>query len=217
MNFLRPRKPFLGLALAAVAGIFLADRWPLPLVPLYAVLGTIGLTLLRWPNAWLCRVFTLAAFFTLHTLHRHHGAALGVAELLKEGPHPAEATGIVWSEPSSYSTGRGEQRARFALKIESLRIDGAELRAPGMCIVRWSGREPAYGDAVNIRGTALALEAMRNPGQFDTEEWLRRHGLHFEVSARNAGDCTVTAHEKGFFVASKNKCSMQQPNKYSLL
>ena len=197
MNFLRPRKPFLGLALAAVAGIFLADRWPLPLVPLFAAIGTIGLALLRWPNVWVCRMFTMLAFFALHTLHRHHGAALAVAESLKDAPHPVEATGIVWSEPGGYTSARGEQRAKFSLQIESLRIDGAELRNTGMCIVRWSGPVPAYGDAITVRGTARALEAMRNPGQFDTAEWLRRHGLHFEVTANNTSDCTVTAHGKG--------------------
>ena len=197
MNFLRPRKPFLGLALAAVAGILIADRWPLPLTPLLGGFGALGLLLLRWPNAWLCRAFAALAFFALHTLHQHHGPALAVAEWLKGGPHAAEVTGIVWSEPVSYVSSRGDQRSKFSLKIESLKIEGADFRGGGMCIVRWPGQPPAYGDVVGVRGTARSLEEMKNPGQFDTADWLRRHGLNFEVTARNESDCAVIAHGKG--------------------
>src|SRR5213592_4318123 len=100
--FLRPPKPLLGIALAAVTGILLADRWPLPLAPLLGGAGVIGLMLMLWPRTWLCCVFSGVVFFALHTLRYHHAPCAAVAEMLKGGPQPVALTGVVWSEPNGY-------------------------------------------------------------------------------------------------------------------
>lgn len=201
-TFLRPRKPFVGIALAAGAGILLADRWMLPLAPLLGGTAVIALVLIFWPRAWLCRVFAGVAFFTLHTLSYHYAPSVAVAADLKSGPQPAVVTGVVWSEPKGFRGFRGEQRATLWLKVESLRLDGREFPNPGMCVVRWAGPGPEYGDFVSVAGTARGLQAAMNPGEFDTAEWLRRHGLRFEVSARNESDCEVAGHGMGSRVMS---------------
>ena len=103
----------------------------------------------------------------------------------------------MWSEPTIHTGSRGEARAVFWLKIESLRLDGDVLPFAGTCLVRWSGNAPAYGDVAAIEGSARALQEMTNPGQFDISDWLRRRGIRFEITARNASDCTVTAHGRG--------------------
>jgi len=199
---LRPRKPFLGIALAAIAGILLAERWPAPVV--WVVGGTAVLALLTfaWPKAWLCHGVAGAAFFSLHILRHVHAPGAGIEELLLSGARPVSVTGVVWSEPTSGTSSRGQPRATFWLKIESLRIDGGEMRSGGLCLVRWSGKAPVYGDAVSIEGTAQSHEEVRNPGQFDTAGWLRRKGIRFQVVARNVSDCAVTGNGRGSKVIS---------------
>jgi ComEC/Rec2-related protein len=202
LTFLRPRKPFLGIAFAAIAGISIADHWVAPLAPLFFWTAAIGLALLVWPRAWLCLVFSGVAFFALHTLQYHYAPSVPVAAELKAGPQPAVVTGVVWSEPNGYLGFRGEQRASLWLKVESLRLGDRDSPNPGMCVVRWTGPVPEYGDVVAVTGTARRLQAPMNPGEFDTAEWLGRQGMRFEVSARNESDCEVTAHGRGLRVMS---------------
>ena len=197
MISLRPRKPFLGIGIAAIIGIVLAEWWPLPLAWAFGAAAFLALAALFFPRWWICFAFSAAAFFALHDLRHHHSAGSAAAGLLQSGQRTASTSGIVWSEPTSHTGSRGELRATFWLKIESLRLNEEALPFAGRCLVRWIGNAPTYGDAVAIEGTARALGEMTNPGQFDVSDWLRRKGIHFELTARNASDCTVTAHGRG--------------------
>ena len=197
MSPLRPRKPILGIGIAAILGILLAEWWPVPLVWAVGAAALFALAALIFPRWWLCCAFSAAAFFALHEVRHHHSAGGALEGLLGAAPRTASATGIVWSEPSSHTGSRGEKRAAFWLKLTSLRLDAEAVPFDGMCLVRWSGTAPEYGDVIGIEGSAHALKQMTNPGQFDISEWQRRHGVHFEISARSERDCTVTAHGHG--------------------
>ncbi len=197
MFSLRPRKPLLGIGIAAVAGILLSEWRPVPLVWAFGAAAFLALAALLFPRWWMCFAFSAAAFFAMHDLRHHHSAGSAVAGLLQSGQRTASASGIVCSEPTSHTGSRGELRATFWLKIESLRLNEEALPFAGRCLVRWIGVAPAYGDVVAIEGSARALQEMTNPGQFDVSDWLRRKGIHFETTARNASDCIVTAHGRG--------------------
>ncbi|MEQ1853825.1 MAG: ComEC/Rec2 family competence protein, partial [Chthoniobacteraceae bacterium] len=56
---------------------------------------------------------------------------------------------------------------------------------------------PAYGDVVRVRGTARPLAAATNPGEFDGANWLRRRGVHFEITTRSESDCAMTGEARG--------------------
>jgi len=199
---LRPRKPFVGIALAAVAGILVADFWPAP--ALVAACGALAMALVTyaWPNAWLCRGLALAVFFALHSIRHSHAPAVAIEELLKSGSRPAVLSGVVRSEPTTGTNSRGEPWAKFWMKGESMRIDDTESQYRGLCAMRWSGHAPAYGDAIRVEGTARSLEPVANPGQFDTASWLRRKGVRFEVLTRNESDCAVNGSGRGPVVIS---------------
>jgi competence protein ComEC len=197
MISLRPRKPFLGIGIAAIAGIVLADAWPVPVVWASGVAALMALAVLLFPRQWMCVAFSGAAFFALHEVRHHHSAGGAIDGALQGGRRTASVRGIVWSEPVSRTGSRGEARANFWLKIESLRLDGDAVPFTGRCLVRWAGTAPAYGDVVAIEGSARALQEMTNPGQFDVSEWLRRKGVRFEIAARSASDCTVNGHGRG--------------------
>ncbi len=193
---LRPRKPFVGLALFALAGIALAERWPQPAWFVICGTGAVGALLLIWRNTWICRVFTGAVFFALHSL-RQQGGEIDFARTLESGSQTAVATGVVWSEPESFVGGRGEKHARFELKLRTLHAGAEDVCAGALCLVRWSGLAPKYGDVVSLKGAARPLAGLRNPGEFDNAAWLRRHGVNFEIATRNESDCEIVGKGEG--------------------
>ncbi len=197
MSPLRPRKPFLGIGIAAILGILLAEWWPVPLAWAAGAAAMAAIATLLLPRWWMCCAFSAATFFALHEVRHHHSAGGAIEGLLRAGPRTASAGGIVWAEPTSHTGSRGDKRATFWLKLTSLRLDGDAIPFDGKCLVQWSGDAPEYGDVIAIEGSAHALKPMMNPGQFDISEWQRRHGVHFEISARSERDCTVCARGHG--------------------
>jgi ComEC/Rec2-related protein len=197
MISLRPRKPFLGIAIAAIAGILLADSWPVAEVWACGVAALLAIAAFIFPGQWMCITFSVAAFFALHEVRHHHSAEGAIDGLLRSGQRTASASGIVWSEPAGHTGSRGETMANFWLKLDSLRLNGDAIPFRGLCLVRWTGAAPAYGDVVAIEGSARALQEASNPGQFDVSEWLRRKGIRFDIMTGNASDCTVTGHGRG--------------------
>ncbi len=194
---LRPRKPLLGLGLAAITGILLAEFWPAPIESAARMAAALALAALIIPKWWSCLAFCATAFFALHDVRHHHSPGGTVAHLLQDEGRTASATGIVWSEPTSRTGARGEKRASFWLKITDLKLGDEPLPFTDLCLLQWAGIAPNYGDVVSVEGSAHSLRETTNPGQFDVPEWLRRKGIHFTISARAESDCRVTESERG--------------------
>lgn len=192
----RPRKPFLGLVLAAIAGIALAERWPLGAWPALGACAALALLALFLADVWLCRGLTLLVFFAMHSA-RQDSPGTAYARTLEGGRQTVETTGVVWSEPESSEGSRGEKTASFRLKLDTIRVEGRELRMESCCLAKWLGPAPLYGDRVLLRGTARAHSEMLNPGGFDISNWLRRQGVNFALSAERATDCAVVEHGRG--------------------
>jgi competence protein ComEC len=193
---LRPRKPFLGLALSAIAGIAVADWFSIPTVAL-AILVVVGVAVGFFrPVAVVCWVTAALVFALLHTArHVDNSARLFGASLDK--PRTFKAEGVVWSEPVEFANakGKGKDGGTFWLKIEQ-----CEPAAPvvgQLCLARWSAKPPVYGDRVRISGTAQRIEPPRNPGQFDVSQWLSRQGVYFEVETDEARHCEILGHDAG--------------------
>ncbi len=194
---LQPRQPFVGLALAAVAGIVAADWWSVPLVAVFAASAFLLALVVVLPRTWSCLLFTSAAFFTLHTVWHHHGAARLLARELDGGSRVVRATGIVWSEPEAPQVWSRTISARFHLKLQAIDLGNGELPADSLVNVSWSGQMPAYGDRVRITAAAQNIPPLHNPGQFDTPGYLQRLGIYSELRARYPADCIVVAHDCG--------------------
>ena len=193
----RPRQPLIGLALSAVAGILVADRWETP--PLWALgfvaLGTMAI-LLR-PSTLAAWLLCALAFFELHTLRHYGSEARLLSRDIASGPRVVRATGVVWNEPEKPATWSRDVTARFRLRVESLEIDGTTQPVNVLMNAAWAGAMPAYGDRVSITGAASNLEEKRNPGQFDAAAYQRRQGIYSQVRARFAGDCRIESHGHG--------------------
>ncbi len=194
---LRPRLPFAGLAMAAVAGIVLADRWTLPSHWLLTASGLLGAWLLVRPQTVVCWLLTGVAFFALHTLRFHGGAARALAAEFEVGPRVVRASGIVWSEPEEPVAGSLPMVTRFRLKLEALEPATAHAVKDVLISVEWPGPPPAYGDRVALTGSATNLAPVRNPGQFDFTRYQQRSGVYSRVRARFATDCRIESHGHG--------------------
>src|SRR5215207_1062558 len=191
---LRPRKPFVGLTVCAVAGIVAADWLPLRTLALLLILGAVAIVALLRPARALAWAVAFLTFALLHTARHVDNSARHFAASLTE-PRPFAVEGVVWSEPAVFSADRGSAGATFWLKLE-----GCEPAAPiagRLCLARWVGGAPAYGARVRIRGSARPIEEARNPGQFDVGEWLSRQGVFFEVKANGPRDCEIVGHDGG--------------------
>ncbi len=194
---LRPRQPFAGPALSAVAGIFLADAWEAPLAPLLITTCAAAAAAVLTRRTWVCLLFVATAFFALHAVRHHGSEAKTLADLLGPRPAMAQATGLVWSEPQQQKKAGSTVTCSFDLKLERLEVRGVVLPAQAMVRVRWPGPVPAYGDRVKVLGSIKPLDVPRNEGQFDYAAYLRRRGIHQEISARYAVDCAIVSHGHG--------------------
>jgi competence protein ComEC len=192
---LKPRKPFIGLTAAAVGGIILAEWIPMSVLPLLIAALAIGAGLWFQRLRWACWIFMGVIFALLHiTRHKENPARQFALGLPAQG-HPVTLDAIVWSEPDAFADGRGQTRATFWARVE--KIDPTAPVVDRLCLVRWHGDAPGYGDRVRIAGSAQVVEGPRNPGEFDSARWLSRQGIHFQVATNAPSDCTIVGHGAG--------------------
>jgi ComEC/Rec2-related protein len=195
---LRSRLPLLPLAGAAALGIALADPVPVsPWVPL-ALTALLLAALLFRPRTWLAWLFTVAGFFSLHTLTYHGSEGRLLERALGPGPMVAEATGIVWSEPEKPRVWSRTVTGHFLMRLEHLQMGGVARESSALVQVRWAGAElPQYGDRVSLLGSLGDLAPIRNSGQFDSVTYRHRQGIYEELTARYPVDCTILSHGHG--------------------
>src|ERR1043166_3044286 len=103
MKLLGPaRQPFIGLAVAAAAGIGLGDFLAMSprLIVTGAILAAICAIALLWrPNVLITYIFVFCSFVLLHTLRTTATPGLLLSERLGERPRMIAVTGAVVSEP----------------------------------------------------------------------------------------------------------------------
>ena len=173
-----PRQPFLGLAIAAMAGIFVADRLPQPGVGLLFMLATAAIALARRSSvATYC--FAAAALFSLHSFRQTETTGLRLARELGERPVALAAAGTVVSEPRVSARGMSS----FHLRLQWIERDGRRKRCDATLLARWRG-DVQFGDEVQLFGSAQRIEGPRNPGEFDMRAYLARRDIHHSLVVR---------------------------------
>src|SRR4051812_27251606 len=93
-----PRQPFIGLALAALLGIILADSWPHWLVGAAFALCLGGFALVK-QSSRATYGFAAACFFLLHSLQMTEAPGVRLARELGDEPQALVTRGTVVSEP----------------------------------------------------------------------------------------------------------------------
>ena len=148
------RQPFVGLVLAAIIGIVVADYFPAISRPILfiAILG--ALAGLRWSYGPLVFALVGTTFFALHSARITSTPADALAEIAGGLARPASVTGIVTTEAKIEATGN----ASFLMRMHQAKIAGQNFETNATVFVRWRGR-PNVGDEVAL--LALSNQSSR--------------------------------------------------------
>ena len=182
------RNPLFGAAVIALTSIaaaeFLGGALWIPLALVVLGFATFLVTRRR-VFAWLVLA---AAFYALHLFQLRPPSALALASRLSTNSTLVRATGLVIDEPRT----REESRFyRFTLQLEEIVVANIPLRCRAQIVVAWPDESPAYGDRVEIVGSARNIARPRNPGQFDLAGWLKRRGILSQITVRDIKDARV--------------------------
>jgi ComEC/Rec2-related protein len=194
---IRPRLPCCGLALAALVGIAVADRWSLPLSGLLGLVALAASAALTWLRSWLVALFCGLAFAALHTVRHGQNPARELERAIHDGPRLARVVGVVATEPEALPFFSRSQSGTFHLRVEQLEIADAAVDFTAHLTVVWAGPLPGYGDRVSMAGSLRSIGGPRNPGQFDLRSHLRRKGVLAQLEAKFPADCRILAHDAG--------------------
>ncbi|MCS7090737.1 MAG: ComEC/Rec2 family competence protein [Verrucomicrobiota bacterium] len=191
------RRPGLLLALCFAAGIWLADRWSLPLV------GAWSLAWLLWLVSWVWSAirpwvlpFLLAAVGGLHLVQR--AEPLAPEDLRHVVAHRVPVLAVVHGTLQDspglrmrVRDGAASVRTVARLEVHAIQLRGEWVPARGRVIVSTAGDLVGAfyaGQAVQVRGMLNRPAASVAPGLFDYAAWLRRRGIYYQLRVESAAD-----------------------------
>ncbi len=214
------RQPLAGLALAAVAGILLADgarKFLLAAVwednPLSwiadALFLTLGTVFIARPRAWTFWPAAVAGFAALHFFHADPVPAGALARTLAlpdssgRTAHVIRANGRVDgpprilpdSFPSATHDPLSSSSWRFVLALENLTVDSQAWPGRARVSVTWRDGPSALadGDRLELTGLAENLRGPRNPGEFNFAALQQRRGIYSEIRVTGLADGRVVS------------------------
>ncbi|HEY2614230.1 MAG TPA: ComEC/Rec2 family competence protein [Chthoniobacterales bacterium] len=191
----RPREPFVGLALAAIAGIFIADVAPQSSFAIAIGLALLAVIALATRNSLAVYAAVACSFFFLHSLRVTDSPALRLARELGAAPRPISVRGAVVSEPRSSANGTFS----FLLEANTIELDGATRPCRVKFLARWH-RAVEFGDEIELFGTAEEVRGPRNPGEFDMRSFLARQDVQRELIVRYPENGAILHHSGGNIV-----------------
>ena len=208
MNLLRgPGQPCVGLAIAAAAGIIVADQWPSVAMAWLTVFAIAAIVSLAWGPSGSTYVLTGLAFFLLHSLNTTDTRGLRLAARLGEQPRIVAVTGTVVSEPKIFPN----RFASFLFRLEAIELEGRTEQTHATIVVRWKG-SPAFGDRLRLVGTAQPIGPPRNPGEFDFRSYMARQDVRRSFFVRDAkqGQTIEAAHASPLLRAAQKTRSWME-------
>lgn len=194
LAFSTTRLPLLGVALAAVTGILVAEYFQ-PSSPILAIMTVAALALSFCRSDTAAVLLAAAGTFALaHSWQWNDDPDRAWAAAIATAPRHAAVTGVLVDEPEA--TAPGIWRGR--LRVETWDFGTGPIMRPAEIVVRWHNGEPAhYGDRWRIDGQLAPFAPARNPGQFDAAAWWARHGVFLELRNREAGRTQLLGRGEG--------------------
>jgi ComEC/Rec2-related protein len=183
----RQRLPFLGLLLAAMAGILASEFLGCSSAVFLA--GAAG-SLVVWlfVRRSLSSYFAVAcAFACAQAWQTRESPSWSLAERIGGGRVLCTASGTVVSDPVPF----GKDRERVTLRMEKLELEGAEFSCAADVAVRLKSPAPGRGDRIRVTGGIAVIPPPRNPAAFDARAWMRRIGITCEIETTAPADVVV--------------------------
>ncbi|MEP6936788.1 MAG: ComEC/Rec2 family competence protein [Chthoniobacterales bacterium] len=187
-----PRQPFLGLALAASAGIVVADGWPNHSINILLCVGLAVLGVFLTHGSLATYTLVATAFFYIHSLVTTDSAALRLAQELGSKTSVVVAEGTVMSEPKLAPNGFSS----FLFRLHALEIDGTRRQSDATLFAR-SKAKAEFGDELRLFGVLQGVSPPRNPGEFDMRSYLARKDVRNELVVRYAENVHLLRHTDG--------------------
>ena len=187
-----PRQPLVGVALAAVSGVLLAEFFPTPLllVSVFLALGAV-VSLIR-PRTGLTHFLVVAAFFAWHLAQSINAPGRELSTHLGARARAITVTGAVVSEPriapNDFTT--------FLLQLDRVDLGGRRESCAATVRVRWKGN-PKLGDRLRLSGIMEMIPPPRNPGEFDLQTYLARRDVYNSVFVRYLEDGIILETASG--------------------
>ena len=176
-----PRQPLVGIALAAIFGILLAEFLAPPLSATCLFIALVALVSLARPRPLLTHLLVAGGFFALHLVQQTDAPGRKLAAQLGDRTRPVAVMGTVTSEPKLQSNGF----TTFLLRLRAIEIGGNWQATDATLNARWKA-EPQLGDEIRLTGIAEPIPPARNPGVFDMRAYLARRDVHHGIFARYA-------------------------------
>lgn len=189
-----PRQPFIGVAVAAIGGIIVADYAPHPGVGAVLVLVTAGAALVQRRPA-VTYLFVACCFFLVHSFRQTSSAGLRLAAELGPDRQTLVAHGTVINEPRLSAKGT----ASFLLRLSSIERAGRQYRSAATLSASWRG-DVHLGDELQLFGVTEPIKARRNPGEFDMQRYLARQDVRQAIVVRYPENGRILHHERGSVV-----------------
>lgn len=201
-GWLRPVAAPLQAAVALIAGIWLADWWPLPVTVWLSLSGVCVLLAGAWLNrgrsilsvvALLCGSVCLGG--TLWSLQQALSRSTGIRQYLpaasaaQQVADTVRVTGTIASIPSLRSRREAMYRAAdgtavtqtlFLLQLHSLQLPTGTQPVAGQLRILVDGAATAslnWGDQVAVAGRLETEFSVGNPGEFDFGAFLRHQSI----------------------------------------
>ncbi len=198
------RSPFLGLTLAAVTGIILADNFPEFQVAITIFAFLAAILVWRWPSTLGACLLVALAFYSLHARRAESSRSISHQSL-----KVATVTGTVMTEPKKDVRGQ----STFLLRVREARFDqGEDVALSETVLTRWRGA-PEIGDTLILFGTLDSVEPPRNPGEFDLRAYLARKNVKRVFVVHSPENGRILDHGSRFNIlraAGRSRAWMQR-------
>jgi competence protein ComEC len=168
-----PRQPLVGIALAAIPGILLAEFTTPPINLICGGVALLALVSLAWPREWQSYTLVPATFFVLHLVQQIDAPGRKLAERLGDRSRLVEVAGTVVSDPKITAN----DFATFLLRLHFIELGGRRQPSDATIQARWKG-SPQLGDELVLNGMAEPILPARNPGVFDLRAYLARRDVY---------------------------------------
>ena len=186
-----PRQPFIGLGLAAVAGILAAEAHPHSSLGLWLFLAAALWTWTRRSSVAVYACVALA-FFSLHSIRQIDSPGLRLAHEWGEQRQAMSVQGVVTTEPTVSARGM----ASFQLHLRWYERAGERHASNATVLTRWLG-DARYGDELQLFGVAQPIDGPRNPGEFDMRGYLARRDIRHALIVRSRDNGHVLSRGGG--------------------
>ncbi|MEL7566667.1 MAG: DNA internalization-related competence protein ComEC/Rec2 [Dehalobacterium sp.] len=177
--------------LGFVFGIFIGDFFHVPITAAFALaIAALVLSLyviIKGRDIRAIVIFTLCVGLLWGQIQINKGNHQ--ADLLPPGD-TIQGVGTVAGQPRPTASGK-----IFSFSLEQ--VKGSSISSMKIHVLCSSQEEVRYGDVLEISGKVMDGSEASNPGQFDYDQYLKRHGISASVSTLYGGEVKRTGANRG--------------------